>query len=333
MKVYGEFPGVRMRRMRRDEFSRRLMREHVLTADDLIYPVFILDGKSRTEKVASMPGVERMTVDRLLRLAEQCLKLRIPVLALFPVIEQRLKSADGREALNPKGLVPRAVAALKKRFPELGIMADVALDPYTSHGQDGVIDETGYILNDVTLEVLVEQALAQAEAGVDIVAPSDMMDGRIGRVRAALEKAGHLHTKIMAYSAKYASGFYGPFRDAVGSAKNLGKGDKKTYQMDPANSDEALWEVGLDLAEGADMVMVKPGMPYLDILRRVKDEFKAPTFVYQVSGEYSMLRAAIANGWLPESCVMEALIAFKRAGADGILTYFAMDAAKALKRD
>ena len=332
MKVYGKFPGVRMRRMRRDEFSRRLMREHVLTADDLIYPVFVLDGKSRTEKVASMPGVERMSVDKLLPLAEQCVKLRIPVLALFPVIEQRLKSADGREALNPKGLVPRAVAALKKRFPELGIMADVALDPYTSHGQDGVIDETGYILNDVTLDVLVEQALAQAEAGVDIVAPSDMMDGRIGRIRAALEKAGHLHTKIMAYSAKYASGFYGPFRDAVGSAKNLGKGDKKTYQMDPANSDEALWEVGLDLAEGADMVMVKPGMPYLDILRRVKDEFKAPTFVYQVSGEYSMLRAAIANDWLPESCVMEALIAFKRAGADGILTYFAMDAAKALKR-
>jgi porphobilinogen synthase len=331
MKVYGEFPGVRMRRMRRDEFSRRLMREHVLAADDLIYPVFVLDGKSRTEKVASMPGVERMTVDKLLPLAEQCLKLRIPVLALFPVIEQRLKSADGREALNPKGLVPRAVGALKKHFPELGIMADVALDPYTSHGQDGVIDETGYILNDVTLDVLVAQALAQAEAGVDIVAPSDMMDGRIGRIRGALEKAGHLDTKIMAYSAKYASAFYGPFRDAVGSAKNLGKGDKKTYQMDPANSDEALWEVGLDLAEGADMVMVKPGLPYLDILRRVKDEFKAPTFVYQVSGEYSMLRAAIGNGWLPESCVIETLIAFKRAGADGILTYFAMDAAKALK--
>jgi len=332
MKIYGEFPGVRMRRMRRDEFSRRLMREHVLTADDLIYPVFVLDGKSRTEKVASMPGVERMSLDKLLPLAEQCLKLRIPVLALFPVIEQRLKSADGREALNPLGLVPRAVGALKKRFPELGIMADVALDPYTSHGQDGVIDDTGYILNDVTLEILVEQALAQAEAGVDIVAPSDMMDGRIGRIRAALEKAGHLHTKIMAYAAKYASGFYGPFRDAVGSAKNLGKGDKKTYQMDPANSDEALWEVGLDLAEGADMVMVKPGLPYLDIVRRVKDEFKAPTFVYQVSGEYSMLRAAIANGWLPESCVMEALTAFKRAGADGILTYFAMDAARALQK-
>ena len=332
MKIYGEFPGVRMRRMRRDEFSRRLMREHVLTADDLIYPVFVLEGKSRTEKVASMPGVERMSLDKLLPLAEQCLKLRIPVLALFPVIEQRLKSADGREALNPLGLVPRAVAALKKRFPELGVMADVALDPYTSHGQDGVIDDTGYILNDVTLEILVEQALAQAEAGVDIVAPSDMMDGRIGRIRAALEKAGHLHTKIMAYAAKYASGFYGPFRDAVGSAKNLGKGDKKTYQMDPANSDEALWEVGLDLAEGADMVMVKPGLPYLDIVRRVKDEFKAPTFVYQVSGEYSMLRAAIANGWLPESCVMEALTAFKRAGADGILTYFAMDAARALQK-
>jgi porphobilinogen synthase len=282
--------------------------------------------------VASMPGVERMTLDKLLPLAEQCLKLRIPALALFPVIEQRLKSLDGREAFNPKGLVPRVVAALKKRFPELGIMTDVALDPYTSHGQDGVIDKTGYILNDVTLDVLVRQALAQAEAGVDIVAPSDMMDGRIGRIRAALEKAGHIHTKIMAYSAKYASGFYGPFRDAVGSAKNLGKGDKKTYQMDPANSDEALWEVGLDLAEGADMVMVKPGLPYLDVLRRVKDEFKAPTYVYQVSGEYSMLRGAIANGWLPEACVMESLVAFKRAGADGILTYFALDAAKALKK-
>ncbi len=291
MKVYGEYPAVRMRRMRRDEFSRRMMRESVLTPNDLIYPVFVLDGKARTEKVASMPGVERMTVDKLLPLAEQCLRLRIPVLALFPVIEQRLKTLDGREAFNPKGLVPRAAAALKKRFPELGIMTDVALDPYTSHGQDGVIDRTGYIVNDVTLEVLVKQALAQAEAGVDIVAPSDMMDGRVGRLRAALEKAGHIHTKIMAYSAKYASGFYGPFRDAVGSARNLGKGDKKTYQMDPANSDEALWEVGLDLAE-----------------------------------------AAIANGWLPESCIMEALIAFKRAGADGILTYFAMDAAKALKK-
>ena len=332
MKIYGEFPAVRMRRMRRDDFSRRLMREHLLTADDLIYPVFIIDGKGRAEKVASMPGVERLTLDKLLPLAEQCLKLRIPVLALFPAIEQRLKTPDGREAFNLDGLVPRAVAALKKRFPELGIMTDVALDPYTSHGQDGVIDGSGYIVNDATLEVLVRQALAQAEAGVDIVAPSDMMDGRIGRIRAALEKAGHIHTKIMAYSAKYASGFYGPFRDAVRSAKNLGKGDKKTYQMDPANSDEALWEVGLDLAEGADMVMVKPGMPYLDIVRRVKDEFKAPTYVYQVSGEYSMLRGAVNNGWLPETCVLEALLAFKRAGADGILTYFAMDAAKAIKR-
>jgi len=332
MNVYGSFPAVRMRRMRRDEFSRRLMREHQLSADDLIYPVFVLDGKKRTEKVESMPGVERMSVDRLLPLAEQCLKLRIPVLALFPVIDQRLKTADGREAFNATGLVPRATHALKKRFPELGIMTDVALDPYTSHGQDGLIDKAGYILNDVTLDALVKQALAQAEAGVDIVAPSDMMDGRIGRIRSALEKAGHVHTKIMAYSAKYASGFYGPFRDAVGSAKNLGKGDKKTYQMDPGNSNEALWEVGLDLAEGADMVMIKPGLPYLDVVRRVKDEFKAPTYVYQVSGEYAMLRAAIANGWLPESCVMETLLAFRRAGADGILTYFAMDAARALAK-
>ena len=332
MKIYGQFPAVRMRRMRRADFSRRLMRENVLTPDDLIYPVFVLDGKAHTENVASMPGVQRMTVDKLLPVAEQCMKLRIPALALFPVIDQRLKTADGREAFNPKGLVPRAVGALKKRFPELGIMCDVALDPYTTHGQDGVIDKSGYILNDVTLDALVKQALAQAAAGVDIVAPSDMMDGRIGRIRGALEKAGHIHTRIMAYSAKYASGFYGPFRDAVGSAKNLGKGDKKTYQMDPANSDEALWEVGLDLAEGADMVMVKPGLPYLDVLRRVKDEFKAPTYVYQVSGEYSMLRGAIANGWLPESCVMESLVAFKRAGADGILTYFALDAAKALRK-
>jgi porphobilinogen synthase len=319
-----------MRRMRRDDFSRRMMREHVLTTDDLIYPVFIIDGKARTEKVASMPGVERLTIDKLLSVAEQCLKLRIPALALFPAIDPQLKTADGREAFNAKGLVPRAVAALKKRFPELGVMTDVALDPYTSHGQDGVIDQTGYIVNDVTLEALARQALAQAAAGVDIVAPSDMMDGRIGRIRAALENAGHIHTRIMAYSAKYASGFYGPFRDAVRSAKNLGRSDKKTYQMDPANSDEALWEVGLDLAEGADMVMVKPGMPYLDIVRRVKDHFKAPTYVYQVSGEYSMLRGAVDNGWLPQSCVLEALLGFKRAGADGILTYFAMDAAKAL---
>ena len=332
MKIYGQFPSVRMRRMRRDDFSRRLMRETVITANDLIYPVFVLDGKDRTEKVASMPGVERVTVDRLLPVAEECVKLRIPVLALFPVIDQKLKSLDGREAFNAKGLVPRAVAALKKRFPELGIMTDVALDPYTSHGQDGVIDKSGYILNDVTLDVLAKQALCQARAGVDIVAPSDMMDGRIGRIRAALEQAGHIHTKILAYAAKYASGFYGPFRDAVGSAKNLGKGDKKTYQMDPANSDEALWEVGLDLAEGADMVMVKPGMPYLDVVRRVKDEFKAPTFVYQVSGEYSMLRGAIDKGWLPRSCMMEALVAMKRAGADGILTYFALEAARELRK-
>jgi len=332
MKIYGQFPAVRMRRMRRDDFSRRLMRETVLTANDLIYPVFLLDGKDRTENVASMPGVERMTLDRLLPVAEQCVKLRIPVLALFPVIEQKLKTADGREAFNAKGLVPRAVAALKKRLPELGIMTDVALDPYTSHGQDGVVDKSGYIVNDVTLAVLEKQALCQARAGVDILAPSDMMDGRIGRIRAALEKAGHIHTKILAYAAKYASGFYGPFRDAVGSAKNLGQGDKKTYQMDPANSDEALWEVGLDLAEGADMVMVKPGLPYLDIVRRVKDEFKAPTYVYQVSGEYAMLRGAIDRGWLPRSCVLEALTAMRRAGADGILTYFALEAARELKK-
>jgi len=332
MKIYGQFPAVRMRRMRRNEFSRRLMREHRLSADDLIYPVFILDGRSRAEKVASMPGVERMTVDRLLPLAEECTKLRLPVIALFPVIEQKLKTPDGREAFNARGLVPRAVAALKKHFPQLGIMTDVALDPYTSHGQDGVIDDEGYIVNDATLDILVKQALCQAQAGVDIVAPSDMMDGRIGRIRSALENAGHIHTKILAYSAKYASGFYGPFRDAVGSAKNLGKSDKKTYQMDPANSDEALWEVGLDLAEGADMVMVKPGLPYLDIVRRVKDEFKAPTYVYQVSGEYSMLRGAIDRGWLPESCVMETLLAMKRAGADGILTYFALEIARELKK-
>jgi porphobilinogen synthase len=331
MNIYGRFPAVRMRRMRRDDFSRRLMREHVLTSDDLILPVFIIDGKARTQKVGSMPGIERVTVDRLAGVAEQCLKLGIPAIALFPAIEPRLKTADGREACNAKGLIPRAVAALKKRFPALGVMTDVALDPYTSHGQDGVIDENGIILNDETLDILVEQALVQADAGVDIVAPSDMMDGRIGRIRAALEKAGHRDTRIMAYSAKYASGFYGPFRDAVGSAKSLGKSDKKTYQMDPANSDEALWEVGLDLAEGADMVMVKPGLPYLDIVRRVKDEFRAPTYVYQVSGEYSMLRGAVASGWLPESCILEALLAFKRAGADGILSYFALDAARALR--
>ena len=332
MNIYGAFPSVRMRRMRRNDFSRRLMRESVLTPDDLIYPVFILEGKNRSVKVASMPGVERLSVDRLLPVAEQCVKFKIPALALFPVVDQRLKSPDGREAYNPRGLVPHAVAALKKRFPELGIMTDVALDPYTSHGQDGVVDKKGYILNDVTLGQLEKQALCQAAAGVDIVAPSDMMDGRIGRIRQALEKAGHIHTKIMAYSAKYASGFYGPFRDALGSASNLAKSDKKTYQMDPANSNEALWEVGLDLAEGADMVMVKPGMPYLDIVRRVKDEFKAPTYVYQVSGEYSMLRGAVDRGWLGEGVIMESLLGMKRAGADGILTYFALETARALAK-
>jgi len=332
MKVYGDYPAVRMRRMRRHDFSRRLMRENVLTADDLIYPLFVIDGKGRSEKVTSMPGVERLTLDRLLPVAERCLKLRIPAIALFPAIEQGLKTPEGTEAFNPKGLVPRVVAALKKRFPELGVMTDVALDPYTSHGQDGVIDDTGYILNDVTLDVLVKQALVQAEAGVDIVAPSDMMDGRIGRIREALEDAGHIHTKIMAYSAKYASGFYGPFRDAVRSAKNLGKSDKKTYQMDPANSDEALWEVGLDLAEGADMVMVKPGLPYLDIVRRVKDAFGVPTYAYQVSGEYAMLRGAADRGWLDwNKVLLETLGSFKRAGCDGILTYGAVDAARLLK--
>ena len=332
MQVYGSFPAVRMRRMRRDGFSRRLMREHVLTPDDLIYPVFVIDGKGRAQPVPSMPGVSRYTADKLMPVAERCLKLGVPAMALFPAIEASLKTPDGREATNPDGLIPRVVGMLKKRFPELGIMTDVALDPYTNHGQDGLIDSRGYILNDDTLAVLEEQALVQAAAGVDIVAPSDMMDGRIGRIRSALEAREFIHTRIMAYSAKYASGFYGPFRDAVGSAASLGKGSKFTYQMDPANSDEALWEVGLDLQEGADMVMVKPGMPYLDIVRRVKDEFKAPTYVYQVSGEYAMLKAAFKNGWLSEKqCVMEALIAFKRAGADGILTYFALDAAGWLK--
>ena len=333
MQVYGSFPAVRMRRMRRDGFSRRLMREHVLTPDDLIYPVFVIEGKGRTQSVPSMPGVSRYTPDKLLPVAERCLKLGVPAMALFPAIDSSLKTPDGTEATNPDGLIPRVIGALKKRFPELGIMTDVALDPYTSHGQDGVIDSGGYILNDETLAILEEQALVQAAAGVDIVAPSDMMDGRIGRIRSALEAKEFIHTRIMAYSAKYASGFYGPFRDAVGSAANLGKGNKFTYQMDPANSDEALWEVGLDLQEGADMVMVKPGMPYLDIVRRVKDEFKAPTYVYQVSGEYAMLKAAFKNGWLNEKqCVMEALVGFKRAGADGILTYFALDAAAWLKQ-
>jgi porphobilinogen synthase len=333
MKVLGQFPEVRMRRMRRDDFTRRLMRENRLTADDLIYPVFVLDGKGKTEAVPSMPGVDRVSLDRLLPVAERCLELKIPVLALFPVIEPALKSHDGKEATNPAGLVPRVVAELKKRFPELGLLTDAALDPYTTHGQDGVTDDTGYIMNDVTLEVLEQQALVQARAGVDIVAPSDMMDGRIGRIRRALDGDGRIHTRIMAYSAKYASGFYGPFRDAVGSAANLGKSNKFSYQMDPANSDEALWEVGLDLAEGADMVMVKPGLPYLDIVRRVKDEFKAPTFVYQVSGEYAMLKAAGQAGWLNETaCMMETLLAMKRAGADGILTYFALQAAEQIAK-
>jgi len=333
MTTYGSYPTVRMRRMRRDEFSRRMMRERRLSPDDFIYPVFVIEGKSETQSVASMPGVFRHSVDKLLGVAEQTLKLGVPTVALFPLIEPSLKTPDGSEAANPKGLIPRAVATLKKAFPELGVMTDVALDPYTSHGQDGLIDATGYILNDETLEVLRKQALTQAEAAVDIVAPSDMMDGRIGAIRQALDHAGFIYTRIMAYSAKYASGFYGPFRDAVGSASALGKGNKYTYQMDPANSDEALREVGLDLAEGADMVMVKPGLPYLDIVRRVKDEFKAPTFVYQVSGEYAMLKGAFQNGWLDEEkCVLETLLACKRAGADGVLTYFALDAARYLAK-
>jgi len=315
--------------MRRDAFSRDLMREYVLTSKDFIYPVFVLEGSNTIEEVKSMPGVQRKSLDLLLKEAEQCVKLGIPVMAIFPVIDASLKSLDASEAYNPDGLVPRVVAALKKNFPELGVMTDIALDPYTSHGQDGLIDESGYVLNDETIEVLTLQAQAHAAAGADMVAPSDMMDGRIGAIRAALDKHKHIHTRIMAYSAKYASSFYGPFRDAVGSSGNLGSGNKYTYQLDPANSDEALWEVGLDLQEGADMVMVKPGMPYLDIVRRVKDEFKAPTFVYQVSGEYAMLKAAAQNGWLNEqACVLESLLAFKRAGADGILTYFALDAAK-----
>ncbi|HYG32685.1 MAG TPA: porphobilinogen synthase [Methylophilaceae bacterium] len=327
-----KFPRARPRRMRRDDFSRRLMRENVLTANDLIYPVFVLDGDNRTETVASMPGVQRQSIDRLLQTAEECVKLGIPALALFPVVEQSAKSLDAREAFNPQGLVQRAVSALKARFPELGIITDVALDPYTTHGQDGLIDGTGYVLNDETTAVLVRQAVSHAEAGADVVAPSDMMDGRIAAIRDALEAQGHIHTRILAYSAKYASSFYGPFRDAVGSAANLGKADKSTYQMDPANSDEALREVALDIEEGADMFMVKPGMPYLDIVRRVKQEFGIPTYAYQVSGESAMLKAAVQNGWLDEkACVLEALLSLKRAGADGILSYFAMDAARWLR--
>jgi len=333
MKLLGKYPHKRMRRLRHDEFSRRLVREHHLRPDDLIYPVFILDGQNRIEEVPSMPGVVRQSVDKLLHQAEQCMRLGIPALALFPVIDVALKTPDAAEATNPDGLVPRAVRELKARFPELGVVTDIALDPYTSHGQDGLIDETGYVLNDATVAVLQKQALTHAKAGADVVAPSDMMDGRIGAIRATLDGHGHIHTRILAYSAKYASSFYGPFRDAVGSAANLGAGNKYTYQMDPANTDEALWEVGLDLDEGADMVMVKPGMPYLDIVRRVKESFGAPTFVYQVSGEYAMLKAAARNGWLSErACVLEALLAFKRAGADGILTYFALEAAAWLRQ-
>jgi len=318
--------------MRRDDFSRRLMRENVLTPADFIYPVFVLEGKKKVEKVASMPGVERMTLDRLLPVAERALKLGIPALALFPVIDAAKKSEGAEEAWNPTGLVPTVVAKLKQEFPELGVITDVALDPYTSHGQDGLIDSTGYVLNDETLAALEEQALCHARAGADVVAPSDMMDGRIGCIRATLDDERLIHTRILAYSAKYASSFYGPFRDAVGSAGNLGTGNKYTYQMDPANTDEALREVALDIDEGADMVMVKPGMPYLDIVRRVKEEFGVPTYAYQVSGEYAMLKAAAANGWLShDACMLEALLCFKRAGADGILTYFAIEAAELLR--
>ena len=331
-----QFLAIRPRRMRKDEFSRRLMRENVLTTNDLIYPVFVLDGENRIENVASMPGVQRQSIDVLLKTAGECVKLGIPALALFPVVDQQHKSLDAAEAFNDKGLVPRTVKALKKAFPDLGVITDVALDPYTTHGQDGIVgnvgDDTGYVMNDETVAVLVKQALCHAKAGADVVAPSDMMDGRIGAIRDALEEAGYIHTKILAYSAKYASAFYGPFRDAVGSSANLGKSNKYNYQMDPANGDEAIKEVALDIEEGADMVMVKPGMPYLDIVRRVKEEFGVPTYAYQVSGEYAMLKAATQNGWLDEkACVLESLLAFKRAGADGVLTYFAMDVGRWLK--
>ena len=333
----GAFPGTRMRRNRRHDFSRRMLQETHLRPDDFIYPVFVHDDNGAATRepvpVGSMPGVHRYTIDQLLHVAEQCSALRIPVLALFPVIPANLKTPDGKLAADPEGLVSRTVRALKARFPELGVMTDVALDPYTSHGQDGLIDENGYVLNDETVEVLIKQALCHAEAGAQVIAPSDMMDGRIGVIREALEDAGHIHTRLMAYSAKYASAFYGPFRDAVGSSANLGKADKRTYQMDPANSNEALHEIALDLQEGADMVMVKPGLPYLDVIRRVKDQFGVPTYAYQVSGEYAMLQAAIQNGWLDgNKVILESLLAFKRAGADGILTYYAIEAAKQLKQ-
>ncbi|MEY2797506.1 MAG: hypothetical protein RLZZ119_987 [Pseudomonadota bacterium] len=328
-----QYPAYRPRRMRRDDWSRRLIQENHLRIDDLIYPVFLLPGNNQTQAVTSMPGIERMSLDRLFHVAEECVALGIPVMALFPIIDASLKSNDGAEAFNPKGLIPSAVMELKKRFPALGIMTDVALDPYTSHGQDGVLDDQHRILNDETVAILIKQALCHAQAGVDIVAPSDMMDGRIGAIRTTLENQGLIHTRIMAYAAKYASSFYGPFRDAVGSASNLGKADKKTYQMDPANGDEAIREVGLDISEGADLVMVKPGMPYLDIVYRIKEAFGYPTYAYQVSGEYAMMKAATQNGWLDHDAVMmESLLGFKRAGADGILTYFALEAARLLKR-
>ncbi len=329
-----QFPQTRLRRLRRDDFTRRLVRENHLRVDDLIYPVFVQEGQKKNDPVASMPGVNRMSLDVLLPVAENCVRLGIPVLALFPVIDPSLKTPDGIEAANPNGLIPKVVQAIKTRFPELGVMTDVALDPYTSHGQDGLLDASGFILNDETTQVLVKQALVQAQAGVDIVAPSDMMDGRVGAIRSNLDHHQLIHTRIMAYSAKYASAFYGPFRDAVGSAKNLGKSNKKVYQMDPGNSQEALREVSLDIAEGADMVMVKPGMPYLDIVSKVKEAFQMPTFVYQVSGEYAMIQAAAQNGWLDlEACALESLLAFKRAGADGILTYFAIQAAELIKKE
>ena len=334
MAKTGKYSATRMRRMRRSDFSRRLMRENRLSTDDLIYPLFVIEGSNAREEVASMPGVERVTIDQLLLEAEQCVELGIPAIALFPVVSADKKSDDAAEAYNPQGLAQTAVRELKKAFPELGVITDVALDPFTSHGQDGLIDDTGYVMNDETVEVLVKQALSHAEAGADIVAPSDMMDGRIGAIRQALEENGYIHTRILSYAAKYASSFYGPFRDAVGSAGNLGSGNKYSYQMDPANTDEALHEVELDIAEGADMFMVKPGMPYLDIVRRVKDTFEVPTYVYQVSGEYAMLKAAAQNGWLNErATVMESLLGFKRAGADGILTYFAKTAARWIHED